>query len=130
MIELCTICKEAKMEPIYNHNGFTVAWLWEDVIYDRSLKPRAFIRNDAVFTYPAHYINRFDCGFFKDKFGCAVAFIRGATGEPIPPAPKVSSCPPVPPVPSIKSVPPMPPLHQLRHRAGQFLIGRSFCQIT
>jgi hypothetical protein len=98
------------MEPIYNLNGCTVAWLRGDFIYDISLKLRAFTRSGAVFTYQGRYIGQLDCGFFRDKSGHAVAFMRGATGGPVPPAPKVSSCPPVPPVPSVAPVPPVPPV--------------------
>ena len=93
------------MEPIYNRNGSMVAWLRDDVIYDISLKPCAFIRNETVFTYLPHHIGRFDCGFFRDKSGRVVAFISGATGGAIPPAPKI---PPSPPVPSAPTAPPAP----------------------
>ena len=83
------------MEPIYDQNGRTVGWLKEDVIYDIDGTPRAFIREGAVFNYEGDYLGRLDRGFFRDRNGDAVAFMRGASGGPVP---EVAPVPPAPPL--------------------------------
>lgn len=46
------------MEPIYNRGGTMVAWLRNGVIYDRRLKPCAFIRDGQVFSNDGYCVGR------------------------------------------------------------------------
>lgn len=104
------------MEPIYNQKGLTVGWLKEGVNYNIDGTPCAFIRNDNIFNYEGDYLARLNRGFFRDMNGDAVAFMRGASGGPIPPVPEVAPVPPIPaipPIPPIPAVPPVSPIHSL-----------------
>lgn len=98
------------MEPIYDRNGQTVGWLKDGVIYDRTPKPRAFIHNGAIFTYDRRYIGRFDNGYFRDRSGRSVAFIKSASGGPILPIPEIPPTPPILPIPPIAPIPPISPI--------------------
>ncbi|TES85194.1 MAG: hypothetical protein E3J89_05025 [Candidatus Aminicenantes bacterium] len=99
-----------KMEPIYDQNGRTVGWLKEDVVYYIDGSPCTFIRNGNIFNYEGDYLGRLNRGFFRDKDGNAVAFMRGATGGPIPPISEVSPVPPIPAIPTIPPIPAVPPV--------------------
>jgi hypothetical protein len=96
------------MEPIFDKNGQTVAWLNNEYIY--SLSGRnvlAFLNNQSVFTYGSKYLGTFNNGFFRDKKGHAVTFLAEARNGPIPPIPRI---PPIPPIPAIPPIPPVPPI--------------------
>jgi len=117
------------MEPIFNGHGCTVGWLREDIVYDASGQPSAFIRNGAVFSYSGGYLGRLDRGIFRDLNGHAVAFMHGASGGPmlpvpaVPPVPPVPQVPPVSPVPVIPPVPPVPSLSWSLLTWEEFLAG-------
>jgi hypothetical protein len=82
------------MEPIFSRDAAVIAWLKNDVVYDLTGEPRAIVRNTAVIAYDGVYLGRIDRGFFRDKHGDAVAFMRGATNGPITPSPRVVPTPP------------------------------------
>lgn len=95
------------MKPIFSRQGQVVAWINGNVIYDMNSRYRAFIANDALYTHNAKYIGRYNKGFFRDKFGNAVAFISGAKDGPMTP---LTALPPLPPLPPLAPLPPLPPL--------------------
>jgi hypothetical protein len=104
------------MEPIFDKNGKTVGWLQQDKIYDTNGNPISFVRNRAVYTYSGRYLGTCVNGFFRDKNGDAVAFIRSAEGGPLKPIPEIPPIPPIPslaPIPPITPVPPIPPISSL-----------------
>ncbi|GAA3974612.1 4-fold beta flower protein [Mucilaginibacter dorajii] len=78
------------VNAIYNNAGVLVAWINGDIIYDSTGRDAiAFIDNQKVisFSNDGKYLGRFHNGFFRDKVGNAVAWIKGATGGPITPIP-------------------------------------------
>lgn len=77
------------MEPIFSPQAHVVGWLKSDTIYDTSGHPRALVRDRNVFTLNGHYLGRLEQGYVRDQRGDAVAFMRGATGAPITPTPRV-----------------------------------------
>lgn len=95
------------MQPIYSRQGQVIGWINNNVVYDMNRKHRAFIANDALYTYNAKYIGRFNNGFFRDRFGNAVAFISGAKGGPMTP---LTALPPLAPLLPLAPLPPLPPL--------------------
>jgi hypothetical protein len=98
------------MEPIYNKDGLTVGWLNDDVVYNMAATPCAFIKNGNLFDYEGIYIGILDRGFFRDNNGYAVAFMRDASGGPLPPIPEISPVPPIPAVPPMPPIPQIPPI--------------------
>ena len=95
------------MDPIFDRRGQIAGWLRGNVVHDRQSQPRAFIHEDAVFTYQGIYLGRLQRGYFRDQSGNAVAFMRGASGGPVPPIPTI---PPVPIMPPSAPTAPIPPL--------------------
>jgi hypothetical protein len=95
------------MEPVFDRKGKTIAWLMEGVLFNLGGRPIAFLSKNSVVSYRAKYLGVLDKGFIRDRSGHAVAFLRGASGGPMPPVPQV---PPVPPVPQIPPVPPVSPI--------------------
>jgi hypothetical protein len=116
-------------KPIYDRNGRAVGWLKDDVVYDTDGSPRAFIKKGNVCNYKDEYLGRLTYGFFRDKDGYAVAFMRGAKGGPIPPIPEIAPVPPIhailpiPPIPAIPPVPPIPSLSWSSISWEEFLKG-------
>ena len=86
------------MEPIYDRSGKVVAWLNEGRILDQSNKYSGFLHNDALYSMNGHYLGQFRSGFFRDRSGGAVAFIKGASGGPVIPATQIPPINPIPPV--------------------------------
>jgi sporulation protein YlmC with PRC-barrel domain len=111
------------MEPIFDKNGKTVGWLNNLVIHDRSATYRAFIAGAAVYDFSGRYLGRFRQGFFRDKRGNAVAFLKGARGGPLLPFtefPPFAPFPPFPPLRPLPELPPLPPLDTLKWSALSF----------
>lgn len=98
------------MEPIYGRTGKVVAWMKDGFIFDRTINPCAFIRNDFVYGYEKGHLGQFKNGFFRDKSGHAVAFIKGAHGGPGLPMTQLSPLPPIPPLPPLPPIPPLAPM--------------------
>ncbi|MFL5574014.1 MAG: 4-fold beta flower protein [Gemmatimonadaceae bacterium] len=92
------------MEPIFDRNGRAVAWLNENIVHDHSGRARAFVDNAAVISYRAQHIGWLDQGYFRDRTGDAVGFVREASGGPLTPVPAM------PPAPPALSIPPPPPV--------------------
>lgn len=104
------------MEPIHDRNGRTLGWLRESTILDLNNRHRAFISDNAVFAYQGQYLGTFDRGFFRDRQGDVVAFIKGAEGGPLTPIteiPPIPAIPPIPPIPPMPPIPPIPPIGSL-----------------
>ena len=98
------------MTPIYDKNGQVVGWIKNDVIFDLRNRYVAFISNNNVFDYIPRHLGSFQNGYFKDKFGNAVALIEGAQGGPIARKKSIPPIPPIPPIPRIPPIPPIPPI--------------------
>ena len=95
------------MIPFYDKNDKLFAWFEDNVIYDTTSRYRAFIEDEAVFTYQCVHIGRFASDYFRDRRGDAVAFIEGALKGPLSPTPSI------PQIPSIPPLPPIPPIDTL-----------------
>lgn len=105
------------MAPIFDEWGRAVSWLNVGVIYDSRGNPRAFIQDDAVFTYRSVYIGTIDSGLFRDRSGAVVMFIEGATNGPLLPLVEVPLVAPIPmfsPILPIGLLPPIAPMPGLR----------------
>jgi len=98
------------MEPIFNSRGQVVGWLKGDLVLDRNNRYRALVRNGNVFSFRGAHLGTFDSGFFRDKSGHCVSFLKGAQGGPITPITQISPIPPIPPVAPIAPIPPIPPI--------------------
>ena len=98
------------MEPIFDGNGRVCGWLMSEVVYDLDVQVRAFLSGEAVFSYDCIYLGSFHNGFFRDQYGDAVAFIRGAQGGPVTPLTELPAFPSLPPLPPLHGLPPLPPL--------------------
>jgi hypothetical protein len=77
------------MEPIFSPQAQVVAWFKSDAIYDESGHPRAIVRDRNIYTLKGTHLGRMEHGYIRDHRGDAVAFLRGATGSPIVPTPRV-----------------------------------------
>lgn len=106
------------MEPIYDRTGKVVGWFHDYVVYDRLYRHRAFVLADAafahrgvgaVFSYQGSYLGHVDRGFFRDRAGHAVGWIRGADGGPVLPVPETAPAPPLLPKPPMPPAVPAPP---------------------
>lgn len=98
------------MTPIFDRNGKTVGWINNRYILNSANKYQAILNNNKVYAISGNYLGEFKNGYFWDKQGRAVAFIKGAKEGPIPPIPQIPPIPPVPPVPPIPSIPRIPPI--------------------
>jgi hypothetical protein len=82
------------MEPIFDVRGETVGWLNRGKVYSTAGRPRALIRSGAVFSFATVHLGWFGDGFFRDRDGAAVAWIRRVTGGPATPPPGLATpCP-------------------------------------
>jgi hypothetical protein len=71
------------LEPIFDKNGKVAGWFrGNEAIVDRLGHYRVFVSNGAVFDYHSHFLGRLQDGYFWDRHGKTVAFIRGAKGGP------------------------------------------------
>ena len=100
---------ENLLEAIFDRKTRLVAWLSYEtnLVYDLRNRPIAHIFSGAVYTYQSQHLGYFDRGFFRDRSGRAVAFIREHSGgmlTAIAPLPPIS-----PPRPAIAPAPPIPP---------------------
>lgn len=95
------------MQPIFNRQGQTISWIRERELFNLQGISIGFLNNNAVFNLQSNYKGTFTSGFFRDRNGNAVAFIRGASNGPIPPIPSI---PPIPPIPNIPPIAPIPSL--------------------
>jgi hypothetical protein len=69
-----------------------------------------------VFSLRAQYLGEFVKGYFWDRSGRAVAFVKGARGGPMPPMQQLPSLPPLHPLTPMRPMAPMtpmPPMHSL-----------------
>jgi hypothetical protein len=96
------------LEPIFDVQGQVIAWLYEQrFVIDLSNRYRAFVRDGEVWSPGRRHLGQFANGFFWEKQGKAVAFMRGASTGPSTPAPQVA---PEPPRPTVPPIPPLPSL--------------------
>jgi hypothetical protein len=77
------------MDPIFDTRGRTRGWMHDDVIFDLEGRPRAFVKRDGVYSFRGLHLGHFRSGFIRDTGGYAVAFLRGARGQPATPPPQV-----------------------------------------
>jgi hypothetical protein len=101
------------MKPIFDGDGKLCGWLRDNIVYDLDVEVRAFLSGEAVFTFDCDYLGTFHNGFFRDQYGDAVAFVRGAKGGPLTPLPELPPIPPLPPLPPLRPLAPLPPLPPL-----------------
>ena len=94
------------MIPIFNRRGKTVGWIANGLIFNQANQLRAFIRNDAIFSFEsAHCLGWLEAGFLRDRNGDAVAFLSGAREGPPVPIPEI---PPLAPILAIPRFIPVP----------------------
>ncbi|MBP2625568.1 MAG: hypothetical protein H6Q68_279 [Firmicutes bacterium] len=104
------------MIPVFNKNGKTIAWLKDSIVFAKDgSKALAFIEQENIFSYSSKHLGIFQNGYFRDKKGDAIAFIKGASGDPFPPRPAI---PPFPPRPCIPPEPPTPSVPSVSARAS------------
>jgi hypothetical protein len=92
------------VEPIFDRSGKTVAWLRNDVVFDRaSHRYAAFLqgRHGDLFSYDGRYIGRLHRGYLRDRAGDAVAFLNSARGGPVLPVYSATAVLPVPLAPPV-----------------------------
>ncbi|QEC78190.1 4-fold beta flower protein [Mucilaginibacter ginsenosidivorax] len=71
---------------VYNKAGVVIGWIQNSIIFNyEGSKALAFIDKQDVFAFGGNntYLGRFHNGFFRDKAGNAVAWVRGASDGPI-----------------------------------------------
>ena len=97
---------------VFNKNGKTIAWLKDSIVFTKDgRKALAFIEQENIFSYSSKHLGIFQNGYFRDEKGDAIAFIKGASGDPFPPRPAISPFPPkpcTPPASPAQSVPSVP----------------------
>jgi len=96
------------VEPIFDRSGRAVAWLRNDVVFDRaSHRYVAFLqgRHDDMFNYEGRYLGRLKRGYVRDRQGDAVAFLKGARSGPVLPVYSDSAVLPVPLAPPVSPGP-------------------------
>src|SRR4051794_11326945 len=104
------------MEPIFDKDGKTVAWLLEDTVRDLAGHPAAFIRGEDIFDYYGRHLGRLHDGYFWARGGAAVAFFDHHRRAPLTPPPELPPPPPwraIPPAPPLAHSPPLAPLPTL-----------------
>ena len=76
------------MEPIFDFLAQTVGWLEGGIAFSGDGHPVAFIDDGEVFAaQDGHYLGHFADGLFRDRLGCIVGFIKGASRSPVLPMP-------------------------------------------
>lgn len=71
------------MREIFDRTGAVVGWLDRENVFDRASRLWvAFLREDVVFAIDGRALGVFRFGFFRDRRGAAIAFIRGASHGP------------------------------------------------
>lgn len=71
------------VREIFDRSGAVVGWLDRENVFDRASRSWvAFVREDVVFAIDGAALGIFRFGFFRDRRGGAVAFIRGASRGP------------------------------------------------
>lgn len=98
------------MIPIHDKAGQVVAWLNSDDLLDLHGVQRAFVDNGSVVAYDGRHLGTFNKGFFRDRFGAAVTFVKGASGGPVLPIPAIPPFPPFPNIAPFRPIPPIPPI--------------------
>jgi len=98
------------MQAVFDRRGVTVGWIDDERVLDLRVQHRAFVRGSALFGYDTRYLGTFSGGFFRDRAGNAVAFIRGASGGPLLPLTQLPPIPPLAPLPPLKPLAPLAPL--------------------
>ncbi|WP_368667006.1 4-fold beta flower protein [uncultured Winogradskyella sp.] len=104
------------MVPIFDSNGFTVAWLSGDDIYDRKGIFLGYIDKQTVYDTTSNYCGTLRKSFFRDIKGYVVAFLKDAKNGPVLPVLKplptkpirksksiIKPKSPIPPPKSVKS---------------------------
>jgi hypothetical protein len=104
------------MKGIFEKRGEAVGWLGDEgadsTIYNDQGNPKAFLKEQTVYSFKGIYLGTFREGFIRDKKGYAVAFVEGALGDPPVPditTPKIPPRPVLLPRPAIKEKPPVSP---------------------
>jgi hypothetical protein len=70
---------ETRIEPIFDFLSETVGWLQGDTAFSDAGRPVAFIRDGSIYAAGSgHYLGRFECGVFRERLGCIVAFTHEA----------------------------------------------------
>jgi|SRR5947209_8543879 len=100
------------LSAIWNGKSSLVGWFdrRNGVVYDPSMARRAIVQRDALFAYSGQHLGYFRDGWFRDRWGYAVAYIDGAKDGPIAPVHPVAPIPPIPPVPPVAPIMPIPPV--------------------
>jgi hypothetical protein len=89
--------------PVFDRKGWGVGWILNNVLFDNGGMAQAFIKNDGVFRFDGGYLGQVEDGFFRDRSGDVVGWLKGATGGPLLPTTLSSGEPP-----SIARVPTIP----------------------
>ena len=97
------------MITIHGRHGEVLAWLRDDQIISLAGGHLAFVHNANVYTYSGKHLGTLDRGFLRDHSGGCVAYVKGASGGPITPIPKIPPIPPIPKIAPIRPIPSIPP---------------------
>ncbi|MBR1219952.1 hypothetical protein JQ557_18235 [Bradyrhizobium sp. U87765 SZCCT0131] len=93
----------------YDKTGQAIAYLQDDShIFDWDGTPTAYIRDNAVYSYPGAVIGWLRNGWIWDLNGRAVLFIPQATGGPLKPLRKLK------PLKALRKLKPLKGLRQLK----------------
>lgn len=99
------------MLPIRDQTGRTCGWLNDarlHDLHDLTGQPVGFVLTAGhVYTYMGAHLGYLNDGYFCDRAGNAVAWLDGASGGPLLPAPLPAPVPPVPQAP-LRDPPPLP----------------------
>ena len=99
------------MKSIHDREGQVVGWLYDEHIYHLDGSHAAVRNKENIFGHSGEHLGLLLEGYFRDHRGDAVAFLPGAIGGPILPAPAEPPDPPIltnPPNPAKPSIPPIP----------------------
>lgn len=100
------------MEPVFDSKGRAIAWLDGDgIAYSLRGRPVAFLADDGVITYSGRFAGWLRNGYFLDRAGRVVGFLKTARGAgPLLPITVIPPLPPIPGIPPIRPLPPIPPI--------------------
>jgi hypothetical protein len=98
------------MKPIFDRKGDVIAWLDGQFAFNMQGRQLSLYRDyESIVSLHGKYLGFFKSGFFRDKQGYAVAFVKGASVGPELPVLQMAPLPPALDVAVFPSSPVLPP---------------------
>jgi hypothetical protein len=101
------------VQPIFDKDGTTVAWLQDDTVRDSQGGTIGFVADEALYTLIGQFVCHVTGGFFRDRDGAAIAFVEPHGIGPLTPLTRLPPPPPAASLAPLRPLFPVPPLAPL-----------------